>query len=59
MPLGEGLRLIDSFLTGARLRKDIKLIAAGKVRSSVPCCDSSSRSTVRVLLKRMQVLAIE
>ena len=31
MPLSEGLRLVDSLLTGAGLRERVKLIASGKV----------------------------
>ena len=30
-PLAEGLRLVNSLLTGAGLRKEVKLIASGKV----------------------------
>ena len=30
-PMAEGLRLVDSFLTGAGIRSEIKLIAAGKI----------------------------
>jgi len=31
MPLGEGLRLVDSMLMGADLREEIRIIASGKV----------------------------
>ena len=31
MPLAEGLRIVDGFLTGAGLRDEVKVIAAGKI----------------------------
>ena len=31
MPLAEGLRIADGFLTGAGLRDEVKVIAAGKI----------------------------